>query len=117
MELTVVLIRQAALKHCARSAARSLAVRGGKATRLQSLGPAPLSLSLDADHLLCHELRPLLSTMSAADVSLDVDWLDGDHQLNQRVRVTLRYRHPLFARFSRMGEQDFLVASTVHVGH
>ena len=92
LEMSLILINHTTMAEGARRVARLAMVRGDRSTAT-AWGPTKLTLQGNASHAAAVELRSILCAVPAADVQLEVEWLDGDNSAGDRVRVTVQHTH------------------------
>ncbi len=88
LDLGLGVLRYHLLAQAARQGARQAIVHGDLANRLGTWGPAAYSGQASDDHPMTIAVRPSLTTFELSDVTVKADWLDGDNELEDRVRVT-----------------------------
>ncbi len=118
LDLGVAEFRQHVLDHAARHAARAAAVRGSDAAVLGPWGPAAIGpVVATADTPVAAEVRGQLPGLAPADVTLAVEWPDGDNEPGSRVRVTLRsaYRPAIVSVFG--GPMQLTATATSPISH
>lgn len=94
LDLGLAVIRHNALSEAARRLAREAIVHGEQAAKDgNGWGPASVNLTAAAPSDLAEVIRPVLPTLAPADVTIDVQWPDGDHKVGSRVRVTVTTEH------------------------
>lgn len=92
LETSLVVIRHNALSACARRLVRVASLQGGKAAS-GGWGPATLSMKANSSHPAAQAIAPLLTTMRADEVQIELTWPDGERQPGDRVRASLSYNH------------------------
>jgi Flp pilus assembly protein TadG len=89
IDLGVMVSRAQSLSQAARCAARAAIVRGEFADRLGALGPTAISGVASDSNAIADAARPHLAIMNPGDVALSATWIDGNNEIDSRVRVTL----------------------------
>jgi hypothetical protein len=107
------------LAAAARRVAREAIVHGAKATPERTVwGPTDYTGTAADSTEIAAAAAPLLATMSAADVTVEVTWPDGGNRENDRVHVRLSYRQTLLIPFLSLNNPlDLLGVSTMRVIH
>jgi Flp pilus assembly protein TadG len=83
------------LSAVARRVARAASLHGAAAPPEQTAwGPVEYVGTAADNSEIANAASPLLATMSSSAVAIDVTWLDGTNQENDRVRVRISYTHP-----------------------
>ena len=97
LDVGIAVLRYNALSDAARRLARAAIVHGAMAEPQHAAwGPAPFVATADDASEIAAAVRPWLIAAAPEDVSVQVEWIDGGNQPDQRVRVTLRYAHERF---------------------
>lgn len=118
LDVGLAVVRYNAVSEAARRAARSVIVRGNKATHLGSLGPSTLSITAADSHPVADSARTVLPSMIPAEVDIQVQWLDGDNRPNRRIRVEVNYVHvPLTFVMLGWGGVPLKADSTMIIAH
>jgi len=89
LDLAAGVFRYNMLAQAARQGVRQAIVHGSLADRLGPWGPAAYSSTGADGHAIADVVRPSLATLDPAEVTLETEWLDGNNELNQPVRVTV----------------------------
>ena len=97
-DLGLAALRQNALDAAAREVVRAAVVKGAMAGQSQSAwGPARFNAWMSHASDMTAVARNKLITMEPQRVASIVDWPDGGHEIGDRVRARLAYRHrPIF---------------------
>jgi Flp pilus assembly protein TadG len=119
MELSVALVRHTAITEAARRVARAAIVHGRMAnSSLGSWGPAAIDTNAGNSDGVALAARDVLMTIDPADVTLSVRWLDGDHEPDDRVQVTVSYiHHPLVPIPGWYSQLNLTAVSVMRVAH
>ncbi len=88
LDLGLAVFRRQLLAEAARQVARQAIVRGSMSSVLGSWGPTTHAGTADADDDFGNAVESLLTGMDPADVSVQVEWPEGN-DLDDPVRVTL----------------------------
>jgi Flp pilus assembly protein TadG len=90
IDLGIGVFRYNVLSYAARNAARQAIVHGSRADRLGPWGPATLSFTAADAHPIATAIEPILgASIDPANVTMDVVWVDGSNEVDNRVSVTL----------------------------
>lgn len=93
LDLGLMLLRHRLLSDAAERVARVAAVHGSRSQpAAERWGPSPWSVSGD-DPLVSSVIAPSMTTMTADEIAVDVEWTDGNNRPGSRVQVTLTYQH------------------------
>ncbi|HEX4131131.1 MAG TPA: hypothetical protein VHZ24_13910 [Pirellulales bacterium] len=95
MELGMVVMRCNSLGEGSRRAARAAIVRRKQASQLGALGPQTLACSAADSNAVAQAINGTLATTDPTSVQIQVAWLDGDNDVDDRVQVTLQYQHQM----------------------
>lgn len=91
-DLGLAVFRYNTLASAARRGIRQAIVHGSKAPpEATAWGPMSYSGAASDSTEIARAIRPRLLTFDPSDVYVQADWLDGDNEPDQRVRITLRY--------------------------
>jgi Flp pilus assembly protein TadG len=107
------------LSAAARRVARQAIVHGaGAPPEKTSWGPAAFVGTAADSSEIASAAATLLPTMKPANVSIAIDWPDGNNEENDRVRVRLNYvHHPLVPFLSLGSSLNLQAESTMVVVH
>lgn len=95
-DLGQAVLHQHLLTDAAQHVARQASVHGTLADETGTWGPAPLGpVPADNAHPACGEARRMLIGFTPSEVTVRVEWLDGEATPGRRVRVTLTTDHRL----------------------
>jgi hypothetical protein len=119
LDVGIAVLRYNGLSDAARRLARCVIVHGAMAQPQHSVwGPEEYAATADDQSEIAAAVRPWLIAAAPEDVSIRVQWIDGDNQPNQRVRVTLQYAHERFVPLLFGGSPVPLEAvSTMQIAH
>lgn len=119
LDFGLISIRQTALSEGARRVARAAAVRGERADgHLGIWGPTTVDANATALGGAADILRPVLIAMEPAEVSIRLEWPDGDTGTNDRIQVTVSYPHESMMPLVLGNSPIVLIArSTVRIHH
>jgi hypothetical protein len=114
-DLGIAVFHDNTLSAAARRAARQAIVHGALAP--SAWGPARYVGTAGDASAIAQAIRPL-PAMNPAQVQLQVDWLDGGNQPNQRVQVTLSYvEQPVLAGFFGQAPISLQAVSIMEIQH
>ena len=117
-DLGLAVTRYNALCEGSRRAARAVIVRGSMASDLGVVGTTTMNFTADDPGAIATSFRFLLATMDPKDVNIKIEWLDGDNQLDQKIRVTLSYQHKTAVPIPfGYGTRNLQSASTMYIAH
>jgi Flp pilus assembly protein TadG len=120
VDLGYGIFRHHILAQATRQMARRATVRGSLADRLGSWGPETVSILASDDLDMARQIAPSLVGWELADVTIQVDWIDGgnDAEKGHRVRVRLSAPYePMMALV--LGSQTITLSatSTMRIAH
>lgn len=94
LELTLAVLEVNTLSVVARHVARQAMVRGADCNSpLTTWGPATVTVKADQSHPIADIARPILVTMTPANVEVTVSWPDGSTEYDNRVKVVAKAKH------------------------
>jgi len=100
-DLTLAAFRYDALSEVARMVARRGIVRGATAAPdATPWGPETYTATADADDEVGQLVQTLLPTMDAESVEIEIEWIDGGNQEDQRIAVQVEYLHQPLSPFT-----------------
>jgi Flp pilus assembly protein TadG len=119
LDLGLAVFHDNMLSAIARRTARQAIVHGALAPpQMTAWGPSSYAGTANDASAVALAVRPMLITMDPSLVQINVDWLDGGNQPDQRVRVTLTYQEqsvvPKFFGHAPIGLQ---AVSTMRILH
>ena len=119
LELSMALIRHTVMSEASRRIARVAMIHGSKASDTQGKwGPAPVSTNAASSDPSAAAVRDVLMTLNPADVTIDLKWLDGGNEPDQRVQVTVSYTHyPIVPIPGWYTQLDLVGVSTMRIAH
>lgn len=118
IELGITISRKNTLCESARRGARALIVRGSKASDLGAIGSTTQQFTADNSNAIASSFRFLLATMDPKDVNVTVEWLDGDNEIDQKIRVTVSYLHkPIVPLVYGFGNRTLQASATMAIAH
>ncbi len=123
LDLGIGVFRRQTLAQAARQGARQAIVHGALADRPEfgyvPWGPGTLTETADVGaHPVVEKIRPYLAGFDLSEVTIQAEWLDGDHRFEDRVRVTVSapYRPMMTFIFGNL-EITLQGTSTMAVAH
>ncbi|WP_254509777.1 TadE/TadG family type IV pilus assembly protein [Anatilimnocola floriformis] len=117
LELSLMLLNHTTMSEGARRVARAAMVRGDRSPT-QVWGPTKLTLKANDNHAAAEALRSILCAVPAADVQLEIEWLDGDNSAGDRVRVTVQHTHkPIVPAWGWNSGLVLRGSSTMQIAH
>lgn len=118
VDLGLAVLNYNTLSAAARRTARAAVVRGEQAAKKgTSWGPDSYQATAADSSEIAAVVRSSLATNSPDDVSVEVEWPDGGHRIDQRVRVKLRYRYTPILPVPGVDYYDLTAVSTMKIVH
>jgi hypothetical protein len=117
LDLGIATYRYNLLAEAARRLSREAIVRGNDATpEILPWGPVPVTTTASDDSPTANFVRPLLAGFDLSQVTIEMEWLDGGNESDDRVRVKLGYLHDP-AAFLPLENIHLRAVSTMHIVH
>lgn len=120
VDLGYGVFRHHVLSQASRQLARQAIVRGELADELQAWGPAEISVTADAGNAVTDFIGPKLVGWNLSEVSVNVSWIDGDHDVRDgnrvHVKMTAPYR-PIMTFILGNPSIDLYASSTMTMAH
>ena len=119
IDLGVAVMRQNSLAEAARRGTRAAIVHGDSYETQQAVwGPSPFTGTAADETPQAGAVRPALFLMQPADVSFQMEWLDGTNWPDKRVRVTVTYANqPIFPFLMPESLTTLQAVSTARIAH
>jgi Flp pilus assembly protein TadG len=119
LDLGIAVFHDNTLSAAARRGARQAIVHGALAApQAISWGPTSYAGTAADASAIAQAIRPSLFTFDPSQVQINVDWLDGGNQPDQRVRVTLTYQErSVVPGFFGHAPISFQAVSTMRILH
>jgi hypothetical protein len=94
LEMGLIVFQRNAVSHAARQVARRAIVRGELAPpEMASWGPVAYTSPASAAGEIAEMVKPLLVGLDLDRTSIQLEWIDGNHRVEDRVRVTVTTLH------------------------
>ena len=119
LDLGTGLFLQEVVCQAARQGVRRAIVHGRLAApRQTSWGPAPYKGKASGSDEIAKSIQPHLTVLDPAKVSINVDWLDGGNDPQERVRVTVSTSWtPMITSIFGIQPWTLSAASTMPIAH
>jgi Flp pilus assembly protein TadG len=118
IDLGLGVFYQQVVSHAARQGVRQAIVHGKNAPpKMTAWGPAPYSAAGDSGDAIPTAIRPYLSGLNPSNVTVQVNWIDGDNDLEKRVRVTVSTTWTPMLLGLLGGQKTLTASSTMPIAH
>jgi Flp pilus assembly protein TadG len=118
LDLGLGVLRYHVLAQSSRQIARQAIVHGSLATKLGTWGPTSYTGTGASSDGVGEALRPNLAKFDPSEVNVQVEWIDGGNDPDQRVRVTVTSPYKPIMTFV-FGNPTFTIraTSTMPIAH
>ncbi len=119
LELSLAVLEVNTLSLATRHVARQAITRGTLCdSPMNSWGPQTITVKASQNHEIADAVRPLLVTMSPANVEITVTWLDGANAYDNRVKVLAKAKHQaILPMLTPWFVNDLQAVSTMRIAH
>lgn len=118
-DASLLILRHTAMSAVARQVAREAIIHGSRASSSQgNWGPQPVTTSAEGGHPATSSAAGLLMAQNPAQVTIKLNWPDGDNTPGNRVRVMVSCVHtPLIGIPGWYGSMNLVGVSTMTIAH
>ena len=118
LELGMTVFQRNIVSHAARQGARRAIVRGELAPpELSAWGPAAYDSPADSDHEIAQVMAPFLAGLDLSRTNIQMQWIDGNNEIDSRVRVTVTTARDPFLTFLFTDSWTLTGESTMPIAH
>jgi len=118
LEFGLAVFRSNIVSQAARQAARLAIVRGEYAEpELKAWGPTTYNSPATATDEIALAVRPYLAGLDLDRTNVQMEWIDGNHEVESRVRVTVTTQHDAFLTFMFTNQWTFRGVSVMPIAH